>query len=78
LVSEQVHVIGHEHPAVNRHPESLGAFYHPVRIGRQIIIAGKYGVAVIAPLDEMDGKASGTESGSSWHCLRLVQPRKTR
>ena len=21
LVSEQVHMIGHEHPAVNRHPE---------------------------------------------------------
>jgi len=78
LVPEQVHMIGHEHPAVNRHPESLCALCQPVRIGRQIIITGKYGVAVIAPLDEVDGQASGTESGSSWHCLPLVQLRKTR
>ena len=62
---KQVYMIGHEHPTVNRNSESLSALCQPVRIGRQIMIAGKYGVPVIAPLDEVDGKAGGTESGSS-------------
>ena len=75
---QQVYMIGHEHPAVNAHSESLSAHCQPVRIGRQVIITGKYGLPVISPLDEMDGKASGTKSGSSWHWLQLVYPQKTR
>ena len=75
---QQVYMIGHEHPAVDPHSESLSAFCQPVRIGRQIIITGKYGLPVISPLDEVDGKASGTKSGSSWHGLLFVHPQKTR
>jgi len=69
---QQMHVICHEHPAVNRYPESLGAFCQPVRVGCQIIITGKYGLPVIASLDEVDRKAGGKETGSSWHCLPSV------
>ena len=62
-----MHMIGHEHPAMNRNFKSLSALRQPVGVSRKICVTRENSLPVVAALDNMDRISGGTESCTSWH-----------
>ena len=64
---QQMHVVGHEHPAMHIHLESQRTFTKPVGISRHIGITGEQRLAIVSPLDDMDRIINGTIPASPGH-----------
>jgi hypothetical protein len=72
-----MHMIGHEHPAMNRNIKSLSALRQPMGVRRKICVTGENCLPVVAALDNVDWISGGTESCTSWHrslCLIPERP----
>jgi hypothetical protein len=70
-----MYMVGHEHPGMNRDPESPGTLCEPMRVGATVLIATKADLAIIAALNDVLGNPRGTESWQPCHASSLMMVR---
>jgi hypothetical protein len=72
LVFEQMHVIGHERPGMDRDPALAGTVVQPMRVGGKVLFAAKTDLAIVAALDDVLGNPCGTDPWQSCHASSLM------
>ncbi len=72
---QEMHMVGHKNPPMNRYLILRRAFFQPVRISRNVAVGGKHHLAVVSALDDVYRIACGTKPRMSWHFDRLEKTR---
>jgi len=50
---QQVHVVGHKHPSMDRDLVLACVLVEPVGVGGKVLVGSKTGLAIIAPLNDV-------------------------